>query len=538
MEVKMLNKKMQEIVLTILVLAVIFFVALIGGRFGFRIDATQNKTFTISEVSRNLFLEIPEEVEITYYLSEKLRNYTPVPGEVEDTLYEYAASSRGKIHIRIVDPADMEDTQEIENAGIAPQQIQVVEDNEQSFAVVYSGIVIRNLDDYKVLPLVFDTTTLEYDLTSSIKSLLGESERTIGIISGENSAPVNEAYRLLASNLARSFQVREVNRGEDVPDDITVLFVFGSMDLDEFDLYPIDQYIMRGGKVLFGVDTVYVDVARNLAAEPKFEAPLLGMIEKYGIEIGHELVLDKFAKRIPVRQARGKVVIQSLEHYPHWIAVGGKYVSTDNPVTARFSGLDLLWASPLYLKETDGVNAEILIETSPEAWLMRDRFTTNPYEAPVFSLQADETRGQYILGAAQSGSFQSYFSGRTIPSREGVERDWTAVIEHSNDTRMLVIGDSDFGKDIIQASDSGYNIRFIENCAEWLSNDDDLLDIKTRAAFDMRLNKIEQPEVKDTVIFLAQFVNIYLLPLLCILFGVIYWLRRREKAPVKKGEQS
>jgi ABC-type uncharacterized transport system involved in gliding motility auxiliary subunit len=125
-----MDKKKQEIMLFILVLGVIVFAAFNSMRFFFRIDMTRNKAFTISEVSKSLFKEIPEKVHITYFLSDKLNKVAPEPGQITDLLHEYAAFSRGKIEVAVVDPAAANLTGQAENMGVVPRPMRVVEKNE------------------------------------------------------------------------------------------------------------------------------------------------------------------------------------------------------------------------------------------------------------------------------------------------------------------------------------------------------------------------------------------------------------------------
>jgi len=64
---------------------------MVSSRLWFRLDLTKNRAYTISKVSRNIHKELSDPVNITYYLSNKLRTLHPAPGEIEDTLREYAA---------------------------------------------------------------------------------------------------------------------------------------------------------------------------------------------------------------------------------------------------------------------------------------------------------------------------------------------------------------------------------------------------------------------------------------------------------------
>jgi ABC-type uncharacterized transport system involved in gliding motility auxiliary subunit len=95
---------------------------------------------------------------------------------------------------------------------------------------------------------------------------------------------------------------------------------------------------------------------------------------------------------------------------------------------------------------------------------------------------------------------------------------------------MVVIGDDDFASDLMQFSDSLYNVLFVENAVLWLSGNEDLLALKTRAPTDSRLDRIENPQVKRRLMLAAELANVAGVPLLVLLFAVLRLWRRKEKA--------
>ena len=99
-----MNKK-QTVIISALSVACFVLALLISTRLWFRLDLTKGHAYTISKVSKDLSKEIPDEVRITYYVSEKLAKVHTVPGEIEDLLREYAAYSHGKIRFIMKDPA-------------------------------------------------------------------------------------------------------------------------------------------------------------------------------------------------------------------------------------------------------------------------------------------------------------------------------------------------------------------------------------------------------------------------------------------------
>jgi ABC-type uncharacterized transport system involved in gliding motility auxiliary subunit len=414
----------------------------------------------------------------------------------------------------------------------------VIEQDERSYAQVYTGIVIRYLDRYETIPVVSQVESLEYDLTSRVREIVTDQERSVGILSGDLSREVQTDFGSLVGGLSVDFSVRTVDRAEEIPEDLDVLFVLGARDLESFDLFPIDQYIMRGGRVLFAVEGMDLDLMRGIIPRQLENTEVLSMLEHYGVSVQQALVLDTYAKnfRIP-RQIFGQIMWEVMEKYPFWITVANQFVSRDNPITARFQGLDLLWASPLEIVERSGVEAEVLLQTTPEAWIQDEEpFETNPQRAAMLEYMPHENSGQFPLGVALRGTFSSFFADREIPQRVGEQRDWSEVIPRSEQTRLIIIGDADFASELYQYSGGNYNLEFAANSAEWLSNSEDLLEIKTRVARDMRLNKIQDPETRLRAALFTQMFNLIVIPLAVIIFGVVRFIIRRRRVTLREQE--
>jgi ABC-type uncharacterized transport system involved in gliding motility auxiliary subunit len=398
--------------------------------------------------------------------------------------------------------------------------------------------VIQYLDRHETIPVVSQVETLEYDLTSRVRKIVTEQERSIGMLSGDGSREIQSDFGSLLRNLSTDFSVRQIGVGEEIPEDLDVLFVLGARDLEAFDLFPIDQYIMRGGRVLFAVEGLDLDLMRGIVPQKIQNTETLAMLEHYGVAVQQAYVLDTYAKnfRIP-RQIFGQIMWEVMDKYPFWITVANQFVSRENPITARFQGLDLLWASPLKVVERPGVEAEVLLRTTPEAWVQdQEPFETNPQRASMLEHMPHEKEGQYTLGVSLRGSFSSYFAGQEIPQRVGEDRDWSRVVERSEETRLIVLGDADFASELYQYSGGSYNMEFLANTAEWLSNSEDLLEIKTRVARDMRLNRIQDPEARLRAAMFTQMFNLVAIPLGVIIFGVARLIIRRRRIVLKEQE--
>lgn len=527
-----MNKK-QARILFLLSIAAFVLAFLVSGRLWFRLDLTRNKAYTISEVSRNLYRDIADEVRITYFVSDKLRQAYPLPGEIADLLREYAAHSRGKIRFLQRDPARAELLREVEELGIMPQQIQVTERDEISVATVYSGVLIEYLDREAVMPVVFSLDTLEYDLTSRIRALVRNEEREIGVMVADSYKQWESEFALLGQELFfAGFRVRLINPGDEIPAALPALFVLGGAeDLDESHLYRIDNYIAGGGNALFAVDGVFVDTRGTLEARAVNDKGLLAMLANYGAVVRRALALDRTALSIRFRnQTENGTFIQSVR-YPQWIGVMEQGGNPESTLTSRFRGLDLFWASPLELSPPEGVSGEALFSSTDEAWLQTESFITRPDLIYQFADEAEATAGTKILGASLSGIFPGAFDGRPKPGES--LPDMPAARKPS---RIIVVGDSDFAGSLMQMNaGEERNLDFLIRAAEWLSSDDDIVAIRGREGPAGRLDRVREPEKRYALMLFSRAVNTVVIPVGVILIGFFLGWRRKTKTAKEKG---
>ncbi|MFP4115308.1 MAG: Gldg family protein [Spirochaetota bacterium] len=484
---------------SVLTVSLIVLAAANGIVYSTRIDLTENRLHTIADASRELVSGLENEVSITYYLSDRLSERYPQPQEIVDLLNEYAASSRGNVTIRVTDPMELERPDEVEALGIVPQQLQVTEEGEQRFAIVYSGIVIDYLDRRDVVPFVFSASTLEYDLTTSIRSLALDESPSLVVVLGEPDQTLDNSYRYVATELSRSFDVRDLALGDPIPDDVDVAMLVDAHLFGESDLAPIRAYLDRGGALLVTVERVEVDLRRGLSVSAVGDAPIFDFLAEHGIVVGDGMLLDESHNQIQVEEVTPQFTVTRTYPYPHWPTAREQYTSAEHPVTARFTGLDLYW--PTWLEETESSRA--IVASTPSAWIMNEPYDTNPQQATQLYRDAPATRGQYGLVAVSDEA-----AGR-----------------------LAVVADSDFLLDgLLQATRSGHNIEFVQNLAQWLSADEALLEIRTRASRNLSLNAIDDPAVRSAGTVVAHVVNIALVPGAVAVYGVVRLAGRRRRS--------
>jgi len=524
--------KKQTKVITILTIIAFILAILVCNRIWIRFDMTHNKAHTISKESRNIHKDLIETLSITYYISDKLKNADPKMGEIEDTLKEYTAYSKGKMHLSIVDPVKADLTMMIEGFGLQSRPLPIMEKDQQSLITVYSGIVLKYLDSVEIIPWVNSTNNLESKLTSRIRSMIMNRERWIGVIVGDSYRGWREDFAYLNNALVEDgYRVRLISAGDEIPDNAPGLFVFGGVeDFDEWTLYRIDRYIQLGGRVLFASDAVFVDTLYS-TLDPRMlsNKGLLDMIAAYGVIIRPELVLDKNAQimQYPSRTQAGSTVIKRVP-YPLWIGVTGENGNIKHPVSSGFQGLDLFWASPLELAPVSSVEAVPLFTSSPNAWLMRDGYYTNPEVAYALELEASWTTGVKILGASLTGVFPSFFREGVKPVREDSNEELPDMPLQAKPSRVIVIGDVDFATNMLSYTGAEYNLEFLVRTADYLINDEDIIKIRNNQG-QAKFKVTDQKRINSAMRF-SQIVNVGLVPLFVIICGLLFSNYRRKKA--------
>jgi len=523
--------KRRALVLLALTVAVIAAAALVTDRFHLRIDLSANRANTLSKASRRLYEEIPERLSLTYYITPSLADRHPGPRAVEDLLRELGAASRGTIAVSVVDPAKGDKTQAVEALGITPQRMQVVEKNEQRVALVYSGIAIQYLDRMKVIPFVIDTGSLEYDVVKAIRAAVSDRAGIAALLVGDADKSVENDYTTLSYAFKDAgWETRELQRGDEVPPEASVLVVLGNADIDDYDAYRIDQYVASGGKAVFAVKGVDVRAEYSLTAAALQKTALLDLLESYGVRVRRELVLDPSSQTLPFQSynATGGMTIRYVR-YPHWIVTRPENRDAENPLTSRLAGLDLFWPSPLEIVGREGLETVELAKTTPKSWLQTKDFAVGPDDEFRFAAEAGATTGQYLLAASVSGSFASAFAGKPAPLREGASALPPAP-DRPRESRIVVIGSADFATDLMGMTNSTFNAAFVADAAEWLASGDELVAMKSRGVRDPRLGKVQDPAKRSALMTLSYIVNIGLVPGAVILFGVLRAGKRKRAA--------
>ncbi len=508
----------------ILAVVIFVFLALNSDRFYFRLDFSRDQAFSISSYSKTILRTLPDDVELRYYFSPRLLSRLPELQEIQDILYEYQRISRGSFRVEIIDP---DSSPEIppEDLGIAPRELQVIENNEQSFALVYNGIAITYQDSVEIIPFIDNATVLEYEITSRLIAMTQKLKRSIAVILAKDD-PNPQLFETMSQYLRQYYDISLLQAGDAIPPTADGLVVLGMAQLEDADLYAIEQFILSGRGVLIAAESAEVNLQQQLRVTDLSDSRLLTMLAHYGVNVNNSWVLDASSLIIPIQQQQGNVVFNTYLPYPPWVQVLDNAVHTENPVSARFQGLDLFWASPITLSE-DLSDSEVLYFSSSDSVLMSD-YLTDPETIQSAMFTAENRDGNYALAVSVSDPLSAWF---TDPPEQVLERgiSYEDPLTSSEGSRLLVFGDSDFPSELYQVGRSQYNIVLMQTILEYLVGDEELLKIRTRGARSTRLTALSESAANGTIL-LAKALNIAVIPILIILFALIRHTRRRRKA--------
>ena len=511
----------------------------LSNKFFVRLDLTEGKAYTLSPATKEVLKNLPEPVWIRAYFSADLPAAIKAElSQIRDLLEEYRIYGRGKVKIKFINPdADPDLQNELRSRGIYPVPFQVRGASEFSIKQGYMALEIQYLDKREVFQNAVALKDFEYALTSTILKFSSEKETAVAFLTGDGEPDIYKDLTTLREAIERQYKIQQVNlkAGDTIPDDVEVVFVIAPNSLSDWEKFLLDQFLMRGGKLIFLIDGVEV-AEQYMFAFPK-EDGLDEMLEHYGINRNHDLVMDVINERVAMKQGPWQII----QNYPLWVKVNIPILqqlglAVDHPIINQLDSIVLPWASSLqFAGSSKEVKVWELLKTSPKSWVQTGSFTLDPSRLPP-PLPV-EGMGEKVrtLAILLSGKFTSFFKDKEIPKPEDGAQAPKEKLDESPKTSILVVGNSRFVRDdYITIGDS--NLDFVLNTLDWMTWGGKLIGVRSRVSLD-------RPFKQDISLFdaiTAKYFGPFLPPVLIIIFGVIrFQSRRREKriwTRAQKGE--
>lgn len=505
--------------IAIFLLIVLFFAVNIFSNATFKatkIDLTEDKLFTVSEGTRQVLESIEEPITVRLYysksLGERSPGYATYYTRVHELLEQYADIADGKLILETYNPEPFTD-EEDRAVSFGLRGVPVNGANDLG----YFGLAATNsTDDQEVVPFfVRDRETfIEYDLTKLVYSLATPKKPVIGVMTGlpvmgnPNPQFAQPQWGFIA-RIQDFFTVFSVpTDSQEIPVDVDILLIAHPRNLSEQVQYAIDQFVMKGGRVLALVDS-NAEIA-PLAAPPMGmgQAPLPdasdldNLLKAWGVELVKDKVAAdrKNARRVSMGgQGLPRPIVTD---YVAWISAKPGNMDPEDVITGQLKEIN--FATPGALKKLDGATTEVqpLIETSTDSMLI-DSSMARPTPQVLEMLNGFKPSGEQLMLAARiSGPAESAFPKGPDESADAPPAGHVAKADN---IRVIVVSDVDMLYDQFWSENQNFlgqqvsvpfadNANFVVNALDSLSGSEALIGLRARGNSDRPFTVVQDLE--------------------------------------------
>lgn len=572
----------QNKIQAILFAAILIVVNLLGSGYFWRLDLTSEKRYTLSDVTLRTADSLDRIMTVKVYLHGE--NLPPrvkrFSDAVRTTLLEMKARAGTKLQYQFIDPSDNRQLQEfLVQKGVQPIPLDVQTEAESSRRWIFPGAVITYDGKDEVVNLLKSDCVgdprrgmqcdyskaeaeIEYKLVAQMQRMFRGTRRIVGLLTGQKEYK-KEEMKEVADELNKFYEVININcrTGKAIanskrylPTDlqkkiegegVDVLIVAQPDTLfTEREKYEIDQFIMRGGRVLWLMDRVkidekdfYTEVGATLA-QPRL-CNLDDMFFKYGFKINADVVQDDVCGFIDVTFTHeNRPVIQPAR----WIYFPRVPLLSEHPVVKNLDAVLLRYASTIDTTPSQGIEKKVVLLSSP--------FSRSTSASSMISLQQNvaqppprkvyKNKGNKILALSLEGKFNSLFAGRAAPidtaAAEAPTAKFIPYTPYPN--RMLVVADGS----VVLTNHSRFggegtpldNKAFVLNCVEYLMGQNALGEIRAK---NVKIRGLNRQKVEgQTEIWRA--LNLGVPIGITILLGLgLYYRRKRKYESPNKDEK-
>ncbi|MDN5848386.1 MAG: Gldg family protein [Nitrococcus sp.] len=533
----------------------------------YQITRTIKKVLYAYQGGGNVFSHITAPVTFHGFLSSDQRlpaDLVKLRQNLAVILDELAAQANGKLKVRIQDPqADGgELAQQIQQKyGFQPMVMSLLDPNQ-----FYFYMLLRRGEQSVPVPLPqsLDKADLKRNIEAALKRFATGLLKTIALYT-PSPGPSHYAqgiaqFQTLETTLGENAALRKTDLSSGrVPAGTDLLLLVSPWELDDKQLFAIDQFLMRGGTVAIAASPFDVNLGGAALTVRKRATGLEEWLAAKGIEIAEAMVLDpqNIALPIPIERTMGSIRVREIRSlaYPFLIDIRPHDMLADSPITAGLERVTMTWASPLQIEAQANKDRKVsrVLQSSPQAWTS-DAQTIEPdfRRYPRTGFATGEDRGRKVLAAVVQGRFQSYFKDKPSPllerksTGEDTKKDAkasaadenapttiAAVIERSpTSARLILFGSNSFLSDtaldlIANATRTQYmsSVQLVQNAIDWSLEGPGLLAIRGRSHYSRLLDPLSQGAQR----FWEYLNYAAALGALAIVFGVQRLARRRRE---------
>jgi len=555
--------KQRDIRNFVLIVMILFLINFIFSFYFFRWDLTSEKRYTLSKFTKEFLKSIDDIVYFKIYLSGELPpEFNKLKNEVKEMLDEMRIYN-DNIQYEFVDINEIGNKEDIRNLekqlydkGLVPEQVVEKKENKTSESLVWPGAIVsykgketvwqifsRQLGFTPQENLNHALNEIEYGICKTIHKLQRKRRPEISIVQGHKELDTLRLYDFIKS-LSEEYNVSRININHK-------LYALKNLDaiiitkpdtiVDEKDKFIIDQFIMKGGKVLWLIDPVKLNMdsfrLKGYTLALSNPINLDDMLFRYGVRLNTDLIQDLQCAAIPVNIGFSKGQ-PNFKLFP-WIFYPLIMPNSQHPIVKNLDLIKTEFVSSIDTLSTSGIKKTILLTSSKNT-----RVTPVPFRVSLaitqFKLKESAfNQGFKPIAVLLEGTFKSLYANR-IPTV--IMEDSTIQFkEVSVPNKMIVISDGDMIKNDFNRATGmiyplGYdkytnqtfaNKQFLLNCMNYLLDDEGLLQLRSREV-KLRLLDMKKVSLQKTK---WQIYNVLLPPLIILLFSLIqYYLRKRKYA--------
>jgi gliding-associated putative ABC transporter substrate-binding component GldG len=547
------------------ILVTIGFIALLNlaGHFVFkRFDLTADKRYTLSQTSLNIVADVKEPLYIDVFLEGDFPGeFKKLQTETQQLLEEFK-SNNSNIIFQFINPLEKEEEkdsimQSFIQRGLRPVNVTVNDKGQQTQEVVFPWAIATCGNRSVKVPLlknmmgastaekvVSSVQHLEYAFSNAINSIAKAKQKRVAVIQGNGE--VSDAYiadfiKSVKDNYyIGPFTLDSVAKSPNESlkylkkYDLAVIAKPTEAFSDE-EKQVIDQYIINGGKTIWLIDQVNMEMdslynqsGTNLAF-PR-DLNLNDMFFKYGVRIKPDLIFD--LQNTPIALATGDQGSSTqYTQYP-WFYSPMIYPTIRNPIVSNLDGITFQFASPIEPLKNE-IKKTVLLQSSPYSRLIGTPAEVSLRIVSERPEQKDFTgKGNYPVAVLLEGKFHSVYENRILPFKDSTFKD------ASKNSKLIIISDGDVIKNQLdknfQPLELGYdkwtnnlyaNKEFMLNCVNYLLDDNGLINIRSKEV-DLPLLDKEKVYANYTQ---SQVITVAVPIIILLVFGLVFTILRKRK---------
>ncbi len=581
---KKTNKKIQSYINFGVLLLIIIIGNTLSSVYYKRFDLTNEKRYTLSETSIKLAKSLKEKYYFKLYLDGDMSaKFKQLKLEIRDIAYEFREISGKNLEIEIIDPfkevkgKEMNEILDVfAQKGIEPVR-DMESENPDETKIKYLLPGAELMKDNRTVPINFfeydvaqtpeeniqrAIDNIEYEIANGLRQVIANQRKNIAVIDGNGemldgrvegfAAELSKYYNVSALNLntsdpesgrpfIKSMEKDPANAGNILVNSLQrrlnlnelIMIIKPIKDYSPTELYLIDQYIMNGGKVMWLIDAVNmeIDSFRNykevLAVDYGLEN-ITASLFTYGVGIDNTLLTDLKCNQIPIPAGK-RIELVDFPYFPLFGATDMPHIINKNMGTiwCQFPGT-------LQAKIRTEVTAIPLLSSTPYTKVINIPASVDLENIYMQSRDPKfrETMNQGIktAGMLLEGKFKSPFV---------YQKKYTEIpFKAEGASKMIVIADGDIIRNPVSSSGkffpTGYdkisqytfaNKKFLLNCIDYLIDNNGLIEIRAKE----RTLRLMDPEKSKSEKAYWQWYSMILPIFSIIIFGLVNYFIRRKR---------